>query len=40
MKKIFVDTNIIIDLLADRKPHSKFATAIFAQAENIVLNFC
>ncbi len=33
MKKIFVDTNIIIDLLADRKPHSKFAIQLFEQAE-------
>jgi predicted nucleic acid-binding protein len=33
MKKIFVDTNIIIDLLADRKPYSKFAVAIFSKAE-------
>lgn len=33
MKKIFVDTNIIIDLLADRKPHSKFAIALFEKAE-------
>jgi predicted nucleic acid-binding protein len=33
MKKIFIDTNIIIDLLADRKPHSKFAIALFVSAE-------
>lgn len=33
MKKIFVDTNIIIDLIADRKPFSKFAIAMFHQAE-------
>jgi predicted nucleic acid-binding protein len=33
MKKIFVDTNIIIDLIADRKPYSKFAIEIFNQAE-------
>lgn len=33
MKKIFVDTNIIIDLVADRKPFSKFAVHIFALAE-------
>jgi len=25
MKKNFVDTNIIVDLIADRKPFSKFA---------------
>mgnify|MGYP001353063322 CR=1 FL=1 len=34
MKKIFVDTNVIIDLLADRKPHSKFAITLFSLAEN------
>jgi predicted nucleic acid-binding protein len=34
MKKVFVDTNIIIDLLADRKPFSKYAISIFNKAEN------
>jgi predicted nucleic acid-binding protein len=34
MKKIFVDTNIIIDLIADRKPFSKFAVEIFNKAED------
>lgn len=33
MKKIFVDTNIIVDLLADRKPYSKFAIEIFNKAQ-------
>lgn len=33
MKKIFVDTNILIDLLADRKPFSKYATELFTLAE-------
>lgn len=33
MKKIFVDTNILIDLIADRKPYSKFALDIFTKAE-------
>ncbi len=33
MKKIFVDTNIIVDLIADRRPHSKFAIALFEKAE-------
>jgi predicted nucleic acid-binding protein len=32
MKKIFVDTNILIDLIADRKPFSKFAIEIFNKA--------
>jgi len=34
MKKVFVDTNILIDLLADRPPFSKFAIEIFDLAEN------
>ena len=34
MKKIFVDTNIIVDLIADRKPFSKFAIDLFSKAEN------
>lgn len=33
MKKIFVDTNILVDLIADRKPFSKFAILIFSKAE-------
>ena len=33
MKKIFVDTNIIVDLIADRKPFSKFAIELFSKAE-------
>lgn len=33
MKKVFLDTNIIIDLIADRKPFSSFALEIFAQVE-------
>ena len=33
MKKIFVDTNIIVDLVADRRPYSKFAIEIFSKAE-------
>lgn len=34
MKRIFVDTNIIIDLLAERKPHSKFSIELFEMAES------
>ncbi|MEO6521143.1 MAG: PIN domain-containing protein [Mucilaginibacter sp.] len=34
MKSVFVDTNILIDFLADRKPFSKFAIDIFDRAEN------
>ena len=33
MKKYFVDTNILVDLIADRKPFSKFALKLFLQAE-------
>jgi predicted nucleic acid-binding protein len=33
VKKIFVDTNILVDLIADRRPFSKFAIAIFNRAE-------
>jgi predicted nucleic acid-binding protein len=33
MKKVFLDTNIIIDLIADRKPFSKYAIQIFQKAE-------
>ena len=33
MKQIFVDTNIIVDLIADRKPFSKFAIDLFNKAE-------
>ena len=34
MKKVFVDTNIIVDLIGDRKPFSKFAIEIFTLAES------
>jgi predicted nucleic acid-binding protein len=34
MKKVLVDTNILIDLLADRQPFSKFAIEIFSLAQN------
>ncbi|MBN9352219.1 MAG: PIN domain-containing protein [Chitinophagaceae bacterium] len=33
MTSLFLDTNIIIDLVGDRKPFSKFAIEIFALAE-------
>jgi predicted nucleic acid-binding protein len=33
LKKIFIDTNIIIDLIADRRPFSKYAIALFKKAE-------
>jgi predicted nucleic acid-binding protein len=33
VKKLFLDTNIVVDLIADRKPFSKYAITIFNQAE-------
>src|SRR6184192_869685 len=33
MKTVFADTNILIDLLADRPPYSKFAIELFDLAE-------
>ncbi len=33
MKRLFLDTNILIDLLADRKPYSKFARELLMLAE-------
>jgi predicted nucleic acid-binding protein len=33
MKRAFLDTNIIVDLIADRKPFSKFSIEIFKKAE-------
>jgi predicted nucleic acid-binding protein len=33
LKKVFVDTNIIIDLIADRQPFSRYAIEIFTAAE-------
>ncbi len=34
MKNIFLDTDILIDFLADRKPFSRFALTIFLNAYN------
>lgn len=33
MKKLFLDTNIIVDLIADRQPFSKYAIQLFQKAE-------
>ena len=33
MKRVFSDTNIIVDLIADRKPFSKYSIEIFKKAE-------
>lgn len=34
MKKIFIDTNILVDLLTDREPYTKFAIEIFDKASS------
>jgi predicted nucleic acid-binding protein len=34
MKRVFLDTNIIVDLIADRKPFSKYSIEIFKRAED------
>ncbi|HCF63869.1 MAG TPA: PIN domain nuclease [Chitinophagaceae bacterium] len=34
MKYVFIDTNIIVDLIGDRKPFSKYAIEIFTLAES------
>jgi predicted nucleic acid-binding protein len=33
MRKLFIDTNILVDLIADRRPFSAFAIQIFSKAE-------
>lgn len=33
MTRIFLDTNIIVDLIADRKPFSRYVIEIFQKAE-------
>lgn len=33
MRKIFLDTNIIVDIISDRKPFSKYAIEILQKAE-------
>ena len=33
MRRLFLDTNIIVDLISDRKPFSKYAIEIFQKAE-------
>jgi predicted nucleic acid-binding protein len=33
VKRIFIDTNILVDLIADRKPYSKYAIRLFKKAE-------
>ena len=33
MRRLFLDTNIIVDLISDRKPFSKYAIEIFQKSE-------
>ena len=33
MIKVFLDTNVIVDLISDRKPFSKYAIEVFQKAE-------
>jgi predicted nucleic acid-binding protein len=33
MINLFLDTNILVDLISDRKPFSKYAIEIFQKAE-------
>ena len=40
MVKIFVDTDICIDLLSGRKPHNAFAEQLFTLADNRKVNIC
>jgi predicted nucleic acid-binding protein len=40
VKTVFADTNILIDLLADRPPFSKFAIGIFDRAEKTKVKLC
>jgi len=38
MIKVFIDTNVIVDLIADRKPFSKDAIELFSLGERKKLN--
>jgi len=42
MREVFVDTNILIDLVIKREPFSTYAKSLFAVAEkkSIVMNIC
>jgi predicted nucleic acid-binding protein len=37
MDKVFIDTDIILDLVQEREPHSKFATILFSMIEKGVV---
>ena len=42
MREVFVDTNVIFDLLLEREPHSSYANKFFQYTvkNDIVLNIC
>ena len=40
MEKIFVDTDIIMDLLAKREPHYQFAAELFSLADQGKIQIC
>ena len=40
MTELFLDTNVIIDFLIDRKPFSMHAAKLFAKAEKKELIIC
>jgi len=37
MEKIYIDSDIILDLIQDREPHSKYATILFSMIEKGVV---
>lgn len=40
MEKVFVDTDIILDLLSGRQPHYEFAAELFSKADEGYLKVC
>jgi len=40
MAKIFVDTDIVLDLLARREPHYQFSAILFSMADQGALKLC
>jgi len=40
IEKIFVDTDIIIDLLTEREPHYEFAAILFTLSDKKLIKIC
>jgi predicted nucleic acid-binding protein len=40
MEKVFIDTDIALDLLAEREPHYPFSAALFSLADKGELTIC